>query len=466
MDILGADQTDWDHNAHVAFVALSLRNRAAFAKNDPDRLNVRAYTARILHRINDHAASSGRFKKAHRGSAWRLRTCMRLLLDVVLDFHWDDDGYFAQSIGRAMPSMRALDRHEVQPETNTYGAEAPPPVKKLRKSTEVQSPSHSERSGTEHLPSIETGRPGDGGATDSHRRRQSMRLALAKSIVVTADGEKPSVADESNYKPQRANVLVDSFAKHHSNNGRKGGKNRKNTDKTSSGFSGQNIGDNFAQEMVERLDSDDGLPGSISATRDPSMQAAPCDSLGKPARRVRMPRASHEARYSPAVWEAAKQLRDLTTKHRDACNDFQRRDDQLRDEVKAQREMNDLWRAKYKFELNRRVAEETEDARRAMEDANAKLSEALASGRVVASNGQAEIEELRSKLSQAEGLIQERNLKLQRERQHMEQGVARVKALQSCLKEERDGLQSQIRDMRRAELFKATGVAPYGESVV
>ncbi|KAI6836131.1 hypothetical protein KC340_g13218 [Hortaea werneckii] len=179
-----------------------------------------------------------------------------------------------------------------------------------------------------------------------------------------------------------------------------------------------------------------------------------------------MPRASHEARYSPAVWEAAKQLRDLTTKHRDACNDFQRRDDQLRDEVKAQREMNDLWRAKYKFELNRRVAEETEDARRAMEDANAKLSEALASGRVVASNGQAEIEELRSKLSQAEGLIQERNLKLQRERQHMEQGVARVKALQSCLKEERDGLQSQIRDMRRAELFKATGVAPYGESVV
>ncbi|KAI7217255.1 hypothetical protein KC333_g4346 [Hortaea werneckii] len=179
-----------------------------------------------------------------------------------------------------------------------------------------------------------------------------------------------------------------------------------------------------------------------------------------------MPPASHEACYSPAVWEAAKQLRDLTTKHHDACNDFQRRNDQLRDEVKAQREINDLWRAKYKFELNRRVAEETEDARRATEDANAKLSETLASGRVVASNGQAEIGEVRSKLSQAERLIQEQNLELQRERQRMEQEVARAKVLQSCLKEENDGLQSQIRDMRRAELFRATAVAPYGESGV
>ncbi|KAI7307850.1 hypothetical protein KC315_g13630 [Hortaea werneckii] len=467
MNILGADQTDWDYNAHVAFVALSLRNRAAFANNDPERFNVRAYTARLSHRINDHAASSGRFKKAHRGSAWRLRTCMRLLLDVVLDFHRDDDGYFAQSIGRAMPSMRTLDRHEAQPETNTYEAEAPPPAKKLRKSTEVQSPSHYEHHNTGRLPRTEAGGPGGDDAAGLYERRQNMRLALAKSIVVTADGEKPSAADESTYQPQRANVSVDSFAKRHSNNGGKGGKNRKNTDKTSSGLSGQNIGDNFAQEMVERVDSDDGLPGSISATIDPSSQAAAGDSLvGRKAGRVRMPPASHEARYSPAVWEAAKQLRDLTAKHRDACNDFQRRNDQLRDEVKAQREINDLWRAKYKFELNRRVAEETEDARRAMEDANAKLSEALASGRVVASNGQTEIEELRSKLSQAERLVQEQNLELQRERERMEQEVARAKALQSCLKEERDGLQSQIRDMRRAELFKATAVAPYGESGV
>ncbi|KAI7366057.1 hypothetical protein KC354_g4405 [Hortaea werneckii] len=464
MDILGADQTDWDYNAHVAFVALSLRNRAAFANNDPERLNVRAYTARILHRINDHAASSGRFKKAHRGSAWRLRTCMRLLLDVVLDFHRDDDGYFAQSIGRAMPSMRTLDRHELQPETNTYEAEAPPPAKKLRKSTEVLSPSNYEHHNTGHLPRTEAGGPGGDDAAGLYERRQNTRLALAKSIVVTADGEKPYAADESTYKPQRANVSVDSFAERHSSNGRKGGKNRKNTDKTSSGFSGQNIGDNFAQEMVERVDSDDGLPGSISATIDPSLQAAPCDSLGKTARRVRMPPASHEARHSSAVWEAAKQLRDLTAKHRDACNDLQRRNDQLRDEGKAQREINDLWRAKYKFELNRRVAEETEDARRAMEDANAKLSEALASGRWLPA-----MVKLRSRnceLSQAERLIQEQNLEPQRERQRMEQEVARAKALQSCLKEERDGLQSQIRDMRRGELFKATAVAPCGGSGV
>ena len=466
MDILGADHADWDYNAHVSIVALSLRNRAAFANNDPERLNVRAYTARILHRINDHAQSSGRFKRAHRGSAWRLRTCMRLLLDVVLDFHKADDGYFAQSIGWAMPSMRALDRREVQPETHTYEAEAPPPAKKLRKSTEVQSPSHYEHHSTERVPRTEAGGRGGDDAADLYDRRQSMRLALAESIVVTADGERPPAADESPYKTQRAKGSVDSLAKQRSKNGRKSGKNRKNTNKTSSGLRGQKVSDNFAQEMVDGVDSDDGLPGSISATIDPSLQAAAGDSLGETARRVRMPPASHEARYSPAVWEAAKQLRDLTAKHRDACNGFQRRNDQLRDEVKAQREINDLWRAKYKFELNRRVAEETENARRAMEDANTKLSEALASGRVVASNGQAEIEELRCKLSQAEQLVQEQNLELQREKQRMVQEVGRAKTLQSCLKEERDGLQRQIRDMRRAELFKATAVAPYGESGV
>ncbi|KAI6867000.1 hypothetical protein KC338_g653 [Hortaea werneckii] len=465
MDILGADQINWDYNAHVAIVALSLRNRAAFANDDPERLNVRACTARILHRINDHAESSGRFKKAHRGSAWRLRTCMRLLLDVVLDFSKDDDGYFAQSIGRPMPSMRALDRREVRSETNTYEAEYSPPAKKLRRSTEVHPPSHYEHRGTENLPHIETGGPGEGGATDSYQRRQSMRLALEKSIVVTADSDKPSAGGGNAHKPHRATASVSSLTKNHSENSQKAGKNRKNTNQPSSGLSGKKTGDNLIQKMVEKEGKDDGVPGSISATIDPSSQAAAGDSVvGRKAGRARMPPASHEARYSPAVWEAATQLRDVAAKYRDACNDFQRRNDQLRDEVKAQTEINDLWRAKYKFELNRRVAEETEDARRETENAKAKLREALASGRVVASDGQVEIEELRNKLSQAERFIQAQDLELQRERERIEQEVGRAKTLQSCLKEERDGLQSQIRDMRRAELFKATAGASYGEA--